>query len=735
MIYKIITILVLSLSIFQTLHAQFISVSPNVFIAQIKDEETEEPLIGVTVTVSGTSLGAVSDTDGNIRIENVPDGAQKIIFRSLGYETLDRVFTFPMPEGSMPVEIELEPEEETLDEVVVQSTRGTRTFANIPTRVEFISGEELDEKGSMKPGDIRMLLNESTGIITQQTSATSGNAAIRIQGLDGRYTQILKDGFPVFAGAASGLGLLQTPPLDLKQVEIIKGSTSTLYGGGAIAGLINLISKTPSEKRELSMHLNVTSGKGLDVSGFYGQKFRKVGTTVFAAYNHNGAYDPSDVGFTAIPKFNRFVLNPTLYLYLTSNTTLRFGINAMVENRLGGDMAYVKGHGDDTHRYFEENKTRRYSTQLTLDHKWEGGAFLSFKNSISYFDRDLSVPDYQFDGSQWSTFSEVAYTQPAEECEWVGGLNLWTENFNEKRFSDFPLRNYRRVIGGIFGQNTWEASEKLSLETGLRADWVNAYGIVLLPRISGHFKFNPHFSSRLGGGLGYKSPTIFTEESERIEYEGVLPIDRRYNRLEKSYGLNWDVNYKTSLFDGKVFLNVNQLFFLSWLDNPLMLRTIDGEPGNYRLVNIAGHTLSKGSETNVKVSYHDFHLYLGYTFTDLYTKEGGHKEQNILTPKHRLNSILMYEVEDEWKIGLEAYYFSRQKLGDGLTGKAYVVCGFMIEKIWEHFSVYANFENFTDRRQTRFDTIYTGSISNPVFRDIYAPLDGFVMNCGVKISF
>lgn len=99
----------------------------------------------------------------------------------------------------------------------------------------------------MKPGDIRMLLNESTGIITQQTSATSGNASIRIQGLDGRYTQILKMDSR-FAGAASGLGLLQTPPLDLKQVEIIKGSTSTLYGGGAIAGLINLISKLPKRK-------------------------------------------------------------------------------------------------------------------------------------------------------------------------------------------------------------------------------------------------------------------------------------------------------------------------------------------------------------------------------------------------------------------------------------------------------------------------------------------------------
>lgn len=96
--------------------------------------------------------------------------------------------------------------------------------------MEFIGSEELEEKNVMKPGDIRMLLSESTGIQTQQTSAISGNAMIKIQGLDGKYTQILRDGFPVFSGAAAGLGMLQTPPLDLRQVEIIKGSSSTLYG-------------------------------------------------------------------------------------------------------------------------------------------------------------------------------------------------------------------------------------------------------------------------------------------------------------------------------------------------------------------------------------------------------------------------------------------------------------------------------------------------------------------------
>ena len=103
-----------------------------------------------------------------------------------------------------------------------------------------------------------------------------------------------------------------------------------------------------------------------------------------------------------------------------------------------------------------------------------------------------------------------------------------------------------------------------------------------------------------------------------------------------------------------------------------------------------------------------------------------------LTPKHRLNTVLMYEIEGKWKVGLEGYYFGKQTLSDGKIGKDYWICGFMVEKLWEKFSVFINFENFLDARQTRFDTIYTGTLSNPNFRDIYAPLDGFVVNGGIK---
>ena len=137
-------------------------------------------------------------------------------------------------------------------------------------------------------------------------------------------------------------------------------------------------------------------------------------------------------------------------------------------------------------------------------------------------------------------------------------------------------------------------------------------------------------------------------------------------------------------------------------------------------------------ETNIKLSYQDFKLFLGYSLTDTKIHNNGTLVQNPLTAKHRLNNVLMYEVEDKWKLGAEAYYYSEQKLNDGTTGKPYWIFGFMTEKLWESFSLCINFENFTDTRQTRFDSIYSGTITNPVFRDIYAPLDGFVINGGLK---
>jgi len=697
----------------------------------LKDATSKVALTGATVTFTDLKKASSTDANGQVIFSDLPNGSHLVEYRFVGYALKIDTIQLPLLNNN-PILVFLEPADaEDLEEVMVTSTRSSRTISTIPTRVEVIAGEELDEKANMKPGDIRMVLNESTGIQTQQTSATSANASIRIQGLDGRYTQILKDGFPLFSGAASGLGLLQIPPLDLKRVEVIKGSSSTLYGGGAIAGLVNLISKTPGERRELNMHLNGTSAGGLDLNGFYGERFGKVGLTVFAARNGNEAYDPSDNDLTAIPEFTRYTFNPKLFLYFNEKTSLNFGINSSFETRTGGDLHYIKGNGDADHSFFERNESDRVSSQFALTHKLGEHSAINLRNSLSYFNRKITVPNYVFDGSQYGSFSEATFSTGTEQSEWITGLNLWTDSFKEQQQTAVPLRNYQQTTFGAFVQNNHHVNNWLELELGLRGDYVIDYGFALLPRVSALFRINDRLNSRLGGGLGYKNPTIFTEESERIQYQNVLPISSAINKLERSIGVNWDLNYQTLLFNDQLGFSINHLFFYTFLNNPL---TMEQEAsGAYRFTNSPGHMDSRGMETNVKFTYDDFKLFVGYTLTDAKIHVGDVLRQNPLTAKHRLNNVLMYEVDEKWKLGAEAYYYSKQKLNDGLTGKPYWIFGFMAEKLWERFSLYINFENFTDTRQTRFDKIYTGSITNPVFRDIYAPLDGFVVNGGLKI--
>ncbi|NDF98037.1 MAG: TonB-dependent receptor [Chitinophagia bacterium] len=690
----------------------------------IQNATSKEPLLGATVTLVELNKTSLSDSTGIVVFQAVPTGTYTISVAYVGFSDKKMILQVsPLTDSIIHVLLEASEEEE--EEIIVTATRISRTIANTPTRTEVISGEELAEKGNMKPGDIRMLLNESTGIQTQQTSATSFNAGIRIQGLEGRYTQLLRDGYPLFSGFAGSLSVLQIAPLDLKQVEVIKGAASTLFGGGAIAGLVNLVSKTPGENRELSFLANATTAGGLDISSFYSEKYGKVGATLFASRNSNKPFDPASLGLTAIPKFERYTFNPRLFFY-GDKTTADIGIAYITENRTGGSMRYITS---GTAGFFEKNNTDRFTTQLGVSHHLSENETIQFKNSFSSFNRNLLIPDYSFKALQHSSFSELTWNKRGEKSDWVVGSNLITENLTEKPNNIDPIRDYHLRTVGVFIQHVWSIDDNIKVESGVRGDYVTTFGFELLPRISAMFTLTPDLTTRIGGGFGYKAPSIFTEEAERRQFSDLLPISSINARNERSKGLNWDINYKTNL--GRVGLSFNQLFFYTTLAHPLVLTNA---PGNkVKFENAGGSLTTKGMETNLRLTYADVKLFLGYTYTDANTYFDNAKQWLPLTARHRLNNVLMYEIDEKLKLGLEAYYFSKQRLSDGRFGKSYWITGFMAEKLWEKWSLFINFENFTNTRQSKFDTIYTGTLMNPIFSDIYAPVDGFVVNGGLKI--
>jgi len=705
------------------------ALAQNTFKAIVHDAKTKQPLAGASGRIPDLKKGANSDTTGLLVLNNIPDGKYELEISVVGYTKLEKTFSFPINKESQPLQVFLDARTGELADVEVQSTRTNQNIKDVPTRIEALPLEELDEKGTMRPGDIKMLLGESTGINVQQTSAVSGSASFRIQGLDSRYTQLLKDGMPLYQGFSGGLSIMQITPLDLKQVEFIKGSASTLFGGGAIAGLVNLISKTPAKDPELTFLLNGTNAKGADASGFYAQKWKHIGTSIFGGYNYNGAYDPSGQGFSAIPKTNRYTLNPKVFLYLDDKNTGWFGINSTYENRFGGDMKVIDGNSDAIHQYFERNESYRVSTQLSFTHKINDGSKVNFKNTIGYFDRNLSEPSSVFAGKELSSFSEVNYVAHGTKTDWVAGANIITDHFT----TSVPVDkyNYTLTTVGLFAQNTYKATKWFSLESGLRADYntpapnSKPNGIFVLPRVNGLFKINEHWTSRVGGGLGYKMPSLFNDLSEEKGYTVINPIVVSSIKAEQSVGGNADINFRKAV--GDVFVNINQLFFYTDVNNPLILR-------NNTFMNASGNLSSQGAETNVKLSIDELNIYFGYTYIDTKQHFAGKTTTQPLTAKTRLSFDATYEIEDHFRAGVEAFYTGEQLMDNGTTGKGFVTFGLLVQKMWKNFDVFINAENLTDQRQTCWDNIYTGSITKPVFKDIYTPIEGAVINFGVKIK-
>jgi len=707
----------------------------NSFKILIKSEETKYALTGATVSIAGTNIIAGSDPSGLVSIDNIPVGKQVIKINHIGYQSQTITLNFPVSQQA-PLTVFLKPSEEELEEVLISSTRTSRTIQNTPTRVETIELEEIDEKSNMRPANVSMILHESTGISVQQTSATSGNASIRIQGLDGRYTQLLKDGYASFGNFANGLSILEIPPLDLSQVEIIKGPASTLYGAGAIAGVVNFISRTPREKGDYNFILNQSNVGQTNIGGFLMKRNKHIGYSLLALTNFQKPYDVDKDDFTELPKSKDFTIHPKLFIYPNEKTTLIIGNSFTKSDRTGGDIILIKNGPNQEHSYFENNKSTRNTSTLDLSLKSGEKDLLRLKTSFNYFKRSIDIPSYSFGGANYNVYTDVSYLKNLNKQSLIFGANLVYDKFREDNNNSL-VKDFTTKTAGLYVQQTWDASEKLKFESGIRTDLTNYYNnfysktdFLVLPRVSMLYKFNDKWSSRIGGGLGYKTPTLFTEQTETFQYQNLSPL--KGVASERSYGGTADVNYKTLIGEDWV-ISINQMFFYTRISNSTIL--LKDALSDFYFTNTTQPVNSAGFETNAKFIFKEnFKLFAGYTYTNAKAKYQTVIEDIRLLPKNKLNLALLYEKEKNFKLGLEGYFTDRQYLYNDVLTPSYWEFGFMAEKVFGKIAVFINAENFTDTRQSRYKSVVNGPHNNPTFDDIWTHTEGRTFNAGIKLK-
>ena len=707
----------------------------------IMDKESGKAIQGASISIANTNKGTVSNEAGKYSITGVATGKAQLIISFTGYATIDTLINIDGKSNQI-INFLLEEEKGELEEVIiVSSSRTNSRIEDLPTKVEVLGAEEVKEENGIKPGNIASLLGDIAGIQIQQTSASTGNADMRIQGLQGKYTQILRDGMPLFGGYAGSFSILQIPPLDLQQIELVKGASSTLYGGGAIAGMLNLISKKPKlGKPEKSITLNYSTLNEANLNTFFSGRNKKLGYTFYAGTTQQKEMDIDKDGFSDVPKVKSVFVHPRLFVYGKDNSTVTLGYTLNYEDRNGGDMTVLKGISNNTHQYFDQNKSLRNTADVVWEKKYEDGSMLTAKGNYSLMNRDIITNVFGMSGNQSSWYSELAYSKKLHAHNIVMGINYNGEAFTKKMPDSSTLPNTAFNTIGAFIQDDWKISHAFTLQSGLRLDKNNEYGTFVLPRLSLMYKVNNKVTMRLGGGEGYKTPSLFSSEVDDRDIPKLIGFANNI-KSEKSLGANYDVNYKTKLNDWE--LTLNQTFFYNSIENPITYQA--ASIANFKLgylnrnVYVFGNEInsleSKGMESYIQAMKAPFEIYGGYVYTDAKRNYNSINHNLPLIAKHKFATVFAYEIDEDFKIGIEASYTGKQYLENGTATTPYTLAAIMLRYNVGKASFVLNCENLFDERQNKNGSLVSVPYTNPSFPEIWAPLDGRVINLSMHLKW
>jgi outer membrane receptor for ferrienterochelin and colicins len=598
-----------------------------------------------------------------------------------------------------------------LEALIISSTRSGRRIEDEPLRVEVVEREEIEEKLRMTPGDIAMLLNETGGVRVQPTAPSLGGAAVRIQGLRGRYAQLLSDGLPLY-GEAAGLGPLQIPPMDLGRVEVIKGAASALYGAAALGGVVNLISRRPDGATELLF--NRTTRRGTDgVLWTASDAESRIGWTMMAGVHDQRREDIDGDGWADIPGYTRVTVRPRVFLSGTRSSLMMTG-GSTVEERSGG-AANVRQSLD----------TRRFDAGL-VGATWLGSVRASVRASAAERRDSHAYSTFTERATHRSMFGEAALAGESGAHTVVAGVALQHDAHRHRQRPEFTTTI---TTPGVFVQEEWRPAAGIALVASARLDVPSDHGALFSPRVSTLLRPR-EWSIRASAGLGHHVPTVWIEEVAALgvsALEDFVTLD-----VERARSASLDIGRQIGAVE------VNATLFGSVVDDAVALRSL---PDGGRIVeNVPGATRTRGAELLARL--HSDALHATFSWAWLRATEpdpqGSGRRDVALTPSHSAGLVMAWEDEERGRIGAELYYTGVQTLHDDpyrTRSRPYAVFGVLAERRLGRARVFVNFENIGDVRQTKYvPFLLPGTRTvEPFTTDAWAPLDGRVINAGVRL--
>jgi outer membrane receptor for ferrienterochelin and colicins len=682
-------------------------------VLQVDIRFNAAPVADATVVIEGITYR--TPAGGSLSV-NVRPGPIDIVVVKEGF--VSTTTTLTVQEGqAQRVVIDLEPQPTVEEQITVSATRTDKRLEDEPLRVEVLAREEIEEKMLMTPGDIVMMLNEMGGMRVQTTSASLGAASVRIQGMRGRYTRFFSDGLPLF-GEVGGLGLLQIPPMDLGQVEVIKGVASSLYGAGAMGGVVNLISRRPGPEPQREVLVNRSSRGATDVVGWYATAARQGwAATVLTGGHWQHRTDVNRDTWSDLPGYSRGIVRPRVFWDGGNGRTFFATAGLTAEDRDGGGTAAGLP-------YQEALDTRRVDAgavgQILLRQRY----LVSARAALMQQRHDHRFGEVRERDRHETAFGEFTVRAPIRRHTLVAGAAVERDAYRPR---DLPQFGYTFVVPGLFVQDDVNVTNWLALSGSGRLDHHTEYGTFFSPRVAALLRFGA-WTSRLSLGTGFFGPSPLTEETEAAGLSRlVVP---RPLRAEEGRSASVDVGRT----DGPLSYAVT--VFASRIHNAIHVDRSNG----LVLTNLAQPTTNVGVELLGTLRREPYAITGTYTYVQARELDQTMKQETPLTPRHSAGIVAMWEREDLGRLGVEWYYTGVQRLEQNPfrdTSRPYTIVGVLAERQLRQVRLFVNGENLTGVRQTRWDPLIRPSRA-PDGRwtvDAWAPLDGRNVNGGVRLRF
>ena len=672
------------------------------------------------VVVNGTTHR--TDDTGVLSID-LPSGAVEIVVAKEGLAPTSLTIEL-RPGETRTVTLELERQGEMAERVTVNATRTDKRLEDLAMRIEVLDREEIEEKLMMTPGDIVMMLNEMGGLRVQSTSPSLGAASIRIQGMRGRYTRFLSDGLPLFGAQVGSFGLLQIPPMDLGRVEVIKGVASSLYGAGAMGGVVNLVSRRPGQAPERELLVNRSTRGATDGVFWASTPLTPTwGLSLLAGAHGQQHIDVNGDDWADLPYYARGIVRPRLFWDDHAGHSFFATAGATWEDRSGGTMPGKLLAPIGT-SYVELLDTRRIDGGVSGQTLVGGAYVVTVRASLAHASQDHRFGNDRERDSRDTAFGEASVRRAIGRQTWVAGVAFERDAFHPE---DLPRFAYRYAVPGVFVQDDVDLSSWLTLSASGRLDWHSAFGAFFSPRVSALLKSH-RWSSRLSFGTGFFAPTPLTEETEaaglsRLMIPSVL-------KAERGRSASFDLTRSAGPLSATVTL------FASRVRDPI---EVDRDV-TFALRNLQAPVTNTGAELLGTWCQAPFSVTATYAFVRALERHDDVELSLPLTPRHSAGLVGMWEREGKGRIGLEWYYTGAQRLeANPYRGesKPYMVFGALVERRVGRYRLFVNGENLANVRQTDWDPLVRPNrgIDGRWTVDAWAPLDGRNVNGGMRVAF